>query len=491
VKILFVASEAYPLIKTGGLGDVCGSLPPALIEQGADLRLLLPAYPEARDRTGALIPIARLSLSGVAATLLEGQFPGTALKVWLLDHPPSWERAGGPYLDPLGRPWDDNAARFALLCRAACEIGLGRAGLDWRPDLVHGHDWQAGLVPALLSMEAARPATLFTVHNLAYQGVFPRASFGELALPSKLWTPEGLEFHGQLSFIKGGVGFADRLNTVSPTYAREICTPEFGCGLDGLLRHRGDRLSGILNGIDTRLWNPQNDPYLNHHYSADDLAGKRANKIALQSELGLNSDPGVPLAGFIGRLVHQKGVDLLLAALPQLDTMPLQIAVLGSGDAEYEQRLHAAAASRPGRMSVLIGYDEQLAHRIQAGSDFLLMPSRFEPCGLTQLHALRYGTVPIVHRVGGLSDTVVEEEPQRWANGDATGFLFDDASPEQLVAAITRAVTRYRDRPSWRQLVVNGMRQDHSWGQRALDYLDLYRHTLSEHASGAGRPNAA
>jgi len=479
-KILFVTSEAHPLMKTGGLGDVCGGLPQALRALGADVRLLLPGYHDALRRAGRLKMVAQLTLPPLASpvTLLEGVLPGTRVKVWLIDFPPAYDRPGNPYVNAHGQPWHDNAIRFALLAQVAVAIARGASGLAWRPDVVHAHDWQAGLVPALLATEAARPATVFTIHNLAYQGLFPYETFKSLSLPASFWSLHALEFHGQLSFIKGGIAFADRITTVSPTYAREIQTPEHGYGLDGLLRHHAARLSGILNGIDERTWNPARDPHLVSPYSMRRLAHKAPNKAALQKEFNLPVYTDVAMLGLVSRLVHQKGVDILLDALPSLMELPLQLVVLGSGDAQYEQALRTQAARYPDRLAVLAGYDEAVAHRIQAGADLFLMPSRFEPCGLSQLYNLRYGTVPIVRRVGGLADTVVAASVANIAAGTATGIVFDEATAEALAGAVRRALALYRDRRSWKQIQLTGMRQDFSWRHSAGDYLRLYDEVL-------------
>jgi starch synthase len=475
-RVLFVASEAYPLIKTGGLGDVCGSLPPALASLGAEVRLLLPAYRDVLARLGEVqrltdIYVAEVNLN---VSLLETALPGTRVPVWLLDCPPAYDRPGSPYVDSRGQPWGDNAQRFALLARVATRIAQGGLGLAWRPDVVHCHDWQAGLVPALLAKEPQRPATVFTIHNLAYQGVFPRSTFVALQLPERLWSLDGVEFHGQVSFIKGGIAFADRITTVSPTYAREIQTPAFGCGLDGLLLRYGGHLRGILNGIDADEWNPQDDRHLVMGYSAERLADKLPNKRALQEQAGLPREARTALIGNVGRLVGQKGIDLLLAALPQLMQLPVQIVVLGTGEAVYERALRAAAARYPERLAVTIGYDEHLAHRIEAGADMFLMPSRFEPCGLSQLYSLRYGAVPIVHRVGGLADTVVDSNPANLAAGTATGVVFDEPTAPALVAAVERALALYRQPTIWRAIQRTGMRQDFSWRHSAAEYLKLY-----------------
>ncbi len=476
MKVLYVTSEAWPLIKTGGLGDVGGSLPPALLAEGIDVRLLLPGYPSTLALAGSLKQIADLDLRPFfrpVVRLLEGRLPGTRVKVWLVDCPPAFDRAGNPYHNDDGHSWPDNAQRFALLARAAVVVALGKAGLRWQPDVVHAHDWQTGLVPALLAGESPRPATVFTIHNLAYQGLFPRSTFDTLQLDPKLWSFEALEFHGQMSFIKGGLAFADRLTTVSPNYAREIQTARFGHGLDGLLRWRSNVLYGIRNGIDTRAWDPARDPYLVGHYSAGKPSGKRSNKLALQKEMGLPPSDQ-PMLGLVGRLVWQKGIDLVLELLPALARRGVQLVILGSGEQKYEAALRQAAATHAGWMAVRIGYDEGLAHRIEAGSDLFLMPSRFEPCGLNQLYSLRYGTVPIVHRVGGLADTVTDTD-EAGADGVANGFVFEQELPTALLATIDRALTCYRQPVRWAALQHAGMRGDFSWRRSAAAYAELYR----------------
>jgi len=482
-RVLFVASEAHPLAKTGGLGDVCGSLPPALRALGCDVRLLMPAYPEAKRTAGKLRTVGTLPkfLTDTPATLLEGNLPGGDVPLWLIDFPLAFDRAGHPYLTDDGRPWPDNAARFAVLCVAALALARGESAVTWRPDVVHCHDWQTGLVPALLAQTPSRPVTIFTVHNLAYQGLFSADTFHQLRLPSSLWSPDALEFHGQLSFIKGGLTFADRVTTVSPTYAREIQTPELGCGLDGLLRHRADRLRGILNGIDDAVWNPQTDPHLAQTYSAATLDQKQRDKRALQEHFDLPPDSQVPVLGIVGRMVEQKGFDLILDAWPKLAAEKAQIVVLGSGERNFEDAWRDAAKRNPQQVAVQIGYDEALAHQIEGGADMFLMPSRFEPCGLNQMYSLRYGTVPIVHRVGGLADTVVDATADTLANGTATGFTFDEPTPHSLARAALRAIALYRDPVKWRALALNGMRQDFGWRTSAQAYAALYAQTSAEH----------
>ncbi len=481
-SVLFVSSEVHPLMKTGGLGDVSGSLPVALSRLGTDVRVLIPAYRDARARAGTLRPVTTLQLAGAPepATLLEGTLPGSNVKFWLLDCPALYDRPGNPYMMPDGQGWPDNAQRFAVLCRAAVEIATDRARLNWQPQIVHCHDWQTGLIPALLSREPQAPASVFTLHNLAYQGLFPAPTFAALQLPPALWGSEGLEFHNQLCFIKGGLVFADIITTVSPNYAREIQTTEFGCGLDGLLRHRSTDLRGIINGIDAKEWDPAHDPALTALFSADDFNGKAANKRALQREFGLPLLERQPLIGMVGRLVHQKGIDLALDALPQLVAMPLQLILLGSGEAQYASRLQNWARRLPQQIAVRIGYDEALAHRIEAGADMFLMPSRFEPCGLNQLYSLRYGTVPIVRRVGGLVDTVVDTTVVSLATRTATGFMIEGEGAPAVVEGVARALQHYCDGATWRQIVTTGMQQDHTWPNSARSYLAVYTEALQQ-----------
>lgn len=478
MKTLFVTSEAHPLIKTGGLADVSGALPKALHRLRCDVRLLLPAYPQVKERAGRLRPVATLTIPASAEPIvvLEGRVPRSSLPLYLIDAPAYFERSGNPYTAADGSGWPDNPQRFALFSRAAALIARDEAGLDWQPEVVHCNDWQSALVPALLSLETERPRTVFTIHNLAYQGVFPAALFAELELPDALWSMEALEFHGNLSFIKGGIAFADAVTTVSPTYAREICHAAFGYGLEGLLRSRAEHLHGILNGVDYTHWNPNDDPHLPAQYNAERLAGKATCKAALQEEMGLTVAPRIPLMVHIGRLVAQKGADLILNAISALpETAEFQLAILGSGERMLEQALLDAASKHPERVAIRIGYDEELAHRLEAGADMFLMPSRFEPCGLNQIYSLRYGTVPIVHRVGGLADTVVDAIEHTLASGIATGFVFDHADSFDLRMAMSRALELYQDAKAWRKVMLTGMAQDFSWTRSARQYGALYR----------------
>ena len=476
-KILFVTSEAYPLVKTGGLGDVAGSLPAALKAQRQDVRIIMPAYREAM-RKAEKLGFASFQIEGIPETvrLLEGRLPGTTVKLLLVDSPAHFDRPGGPYVDPDGHDWGDNAERFAIFSRVTTAVALNRAGLEWQPDIVHCNDWQSGLVPALLNQYPNRPATVFTIHNLAYHGQFDPAKFQSLKLPEYLWGVDGLEFHGGLSFIKGGLVFADMINTVSPTYANEIRTPYFGHGLDGLLNYRADRLVGILNGVDYKQWNPAKDPHLKHAYDAQSLEGKANNKRQLQKQSGLPQLTETPLFGLVGRLVEQKGIDLVLNIIPQLVQANAQLVVLGTGDKTYQSELQDAAITYPDHIAAHIGYSESLAHLIEAGSDMFLMPSRFEPCGLNQIYSLRYGTAPIVRRTGGLADTVTDATAENIKKKTATGFQFEHSTHEGLWWACERAISIFRDQPKvWRQIINTGMKQDFSWKQSAKRYLELYQ----------------
>ncbi len=476
-KILFAASEAQPLIKTGGLADVAGSLPKALSELGLDVRLILPAYPQAVERAIPLETVATFKISGVSepVRILEQRVEGK-LHVYLVDAPGMFSRPGNPYTEASGRPWTDNAQRFALFCRTVVRVAMDQAGLGWCPDVVHCNDWQTGLIPALLAQEWDRPATIFTIHNLSYQGMYDSSTFDQLMLPEQFWTPDGLEFHDNFSFIKGGLVFADWLTTVSHTYAKEIRTEEFGYGLEDLLEHRADRLIGVLNGIDYQIWNPATDIHIDHNYDFNSFEKKQANKLSLQKELGLEENQEAMLFGNIGRIVEQKGIDMIIDILPKMmQKRDIQLVVLGSGEEHLEQALETAAQKFPDRCVVNIGYDEHLAHRIEAGCDCFLMPSRFEPCGLNQLFSLRYGTVPIVNRTGGLADTVRNLDPSSMLNDTATGFATDKPDADSLFVAVNRAIEYYR-RPGmwWEKLAIHGMKQDFSWGSSAAHYLEIY-----------------
>ncbi len=474
-KILFVTSEVHPLIKTGGLADVCGSLPKALAQLGQDIRILLPNY-SALKREADVFYKSTVRINGIDVNLLETRLPGSEVIVWLVDYQPFYGFPGNPYLDAAGQPWPNNAERFTLFCRAATEVAMDRAYLDWQPDIVHGNDWQSGLVPALLSLETGRPATLFTIHNMAYQGLFAKSVNVTLDLPEQLCSVNGIEFHGLLSFLKSGLVYSDRITTVSPTYAQEIQTHEFGYGLEGLLQHRQDALIGILNGIDTGHWNPETDPHIPAPFNSQKLHKKQLNKAALQERFLLPVEKKTPVFALISRLVEQKGIDLVLDCLDEMLALPLHFVVLGDGDKKFERPLMAAAKRHVGKMAVKIGYDEALSHFIEAGSDIFLMPSRFEPCGLNQIYSQRYGTVPIVRKTGGLADTVTDTVPTSLADFTATGIVFNDANPDTLMEAIKRALVAYSQPKLWRQIQLQGMAKEYSWADSAAQYVRLYQH---------------
>jgi starch synthase len=474
MQVLSVASEVYPLIKTGGLADVVGALPGALAPHGVEMRVLVPGYPrvmEQLDEAEAVHDFA--GLFGRKARLLRATAKG--LQLLVIEAPHLYARPGNPYSDAAGRDWPDNAQRFAALSQVGAGLATGLLP-DYAPAVVHAHDWQAGLLPAYLHYRGGRTAgSVITVHNLAFQGQFPRALLSEIGLPEAAWATDGVEYYGSIGFLKAGLHFADRITTVSPTYAAEIRTPEGGMGLDGLLRTRADTLSGILNGIDETVWHPARDPALAARYDLLRLDQRRANKQALQRRFGVRADPQALLCGVISRLSWQKGIDILLEALPRLIRERMQLVVLGAGEAALETGFRAAAAAAPDQVGVVVGYDEALAHLIQGGADALLVPSRFEPCGLTQLCALRYGAVPVVARVGGLADTVIDANEMALAVGVATGFQFSPVTTEALETAMGRAEAAFRRPAAWRSLQENGMRSEVGWRRPAQHYADLYR----------------
>jgi starch synthase len=470
MRVLYVSTEVHPALKTGGLADVNAALPPALIKLGADVRLLLPAFPALLHAASQLRRVA--TLEAVFGTdpvqISHGALHG--VPAWFIDAPEFYARTGSPYTDANGRDWPDNHLRFALLGWIAARFADG-AFDDWRPDIVHGHDWHAGLAPAYLAARGGdRPGSVFTVHNLSFQGQFPVETFGALRLPSHFFGIQGLEFYGKVNFVKAGLHYADRITTVSPTYASEIQTAEQGCGMEGLLRARTGALTGILNGVDPQEWSPVSDARIPARYDAAHIGGKAHCKTALQTNLGLGRDAPGPLFGVASRLTTQKGLDLLLQALPRLIAGGGQLALLGGGDAELEQGFRAAAAAHPRAVAVRIGYDEDLAHQIIAGADVVVVPSRFEPCGLTQMYGLAYGTVPLVRRVGGLADTVRDA-----ALPGGNGFVFDAATIGALSAALDRIFSVWREPVKWAALRSQAMREDFGWEPSARRYLALYR----------------
>jgi starch synthase len=472
-----VASEAVPLAKTGGLGDVVGSLATELHRLGHDLKLALPVYRDYGDAVKAVGETRKIrvpSPPGAAEVSVEsGVLKESKVSLLGIRHDPFFARPG-LYGDE-GGDYPDNLARFALFCRATLEACLD---LNWMPDVLHAHDWQAALAVVYLKtlyqsdQRWSSCRTLFTIHNMGYQGVFPSSVFPSTGLPWAEYSPDRLEFYGQVNLLKGGVVYADRLNTVSPTYAREIQTAEFGYGLEGALQARKERLFGVINGIDDHEWSPTADPHLAAHYSAKDLAGKSVCKAALQREVKLPAR-NVPLLGVISRLVMQKGIDLLLEILPELLTLDVQVILLGSGDPAYQARCLELEEHFPRKFAARIGFDEALAHRIEAGAEIFLMPSRYEPCGLNQLYSLSYGTVPVVRKTGGLADTVTAYRPYG-KKDTGTGFVFESAHPEVFFSTVLSALHAYRDEAEWRRLMRRGMQQDFSWRRSAKQYVELY-----------------
>lgn len=481
LRVLFCTAEAEPLVKVGGLGEVSGALPPALRQLGLDVRLLLPAYQGLIDAIGgqAVGPLFQ-PLPGVnaPAQLVKGALPNGA-PVYAVDCPSLYDREGSPYSDRNGDPWPDNALRFGVLGKVAALFGTKPGLADWTADIVHCNDWHTGLAPAYLAHDSLACArSVISIHNIAYQGVYPPELLPALGLPKSCFIPDGVEFYGQLSFLKAGLYYADAITTVSPGYAREIQTAAGGYGLEGLLAYRHNRLTGILNGIDTAVWDPSRDAYLAAHFGPTDMVGKAVNKQLLQERLGLKVSPETVMLALISRFTAQKGVDLALeVARELLDVLdePVQLAVLGSGERHYELDWTRFAWDYPGRVSVTIGYDEPLAHLLEAGADIFLMPSRFEPCGLNQMYSMRYGTPPVAHRVGGLADSVVDATPRTLAAGTATGFVFENASKAELLACVLRALLAWQDRKTWSKLQHNGMTQDFGWGASAVQYGKLYQ----------------
>jgi starch synthase len=477
ISVLSVASEIFPLIKTGGLADVTGALPTALARHGIGVRSLVPGYPRVLGAMTGSEEVATFDdLFGGPARIVAGRVG--ELHLLALDASHLYDRPGNPYAGLNGKDWPDNAERFAALSFAAAEIARGLVPA-LRPDIVHAHDWQAGLTAAYINFHTGpqRPRTVMTIHNIAFQGKFPSAIFALLRLPPAAYSVDGVEYFGDVGFLKAGLYYSDAITTVSPSYAVEIRTPEGGMGLDGLIRSRADDLVGIVNGIDTDVWNPATDPYLAATYTGRTLARRGLNKSAIEERFGLEPNGG-PLIAIVTRLTWQKGVDLVLTALPNMLAHGARLAVLGSGDAPIEASLKTAARAFPGRMGVVLGYDEGLAHLLVGGGDAILVPSRFEPCGLTQLYGLRYGCVPIVARVGGLADTLIDANDAALVSKVATGIQFPPGSAAALEDAVARAIALYRDQPTWGRMQRLGMAADNSWDRPATAYAAVYNTLL-------------
>lgn len=477
MQVLHVCSEIFPLLKTGGLADVIGALPAAQIAEGANVRVLLPAFPDLKKGIVDTQKVAALHTFAGYAELHFGQFNGVG--IYLIDAPGLYDRPGSPYHDESQYAYTDNYLRFALLGWVGCEIACG-LDAHWRPDIVHAHDWHAGLTCAYLAARGRPAKSVFTVHNLAYQGLFSAQHMAQIQLPRSFFNMYGLEFYNQISYLKAGLFYADHITAVSPTYAKEITLPEFGYGMEDLLKQRmlEGRLTGILNGVDPAIWDPTYDLLLTARYNRDTLESKQENKRQLQVAMGLKIDEKAPIFAVVSRLTKQKGLDLVLEALPGLLEQGGQLVLLGAGDAVLQQGFLAAAAEHPGQVGVQIGYHEAFSHRIMGGADVIMVPSRFEPCGLTQLYGLKYGTLPLVRRTGGLADTVNDCSLENLADGMASGFSFEDSNAWSLLRAIRRAFVLWSRPTLWRYVQRQAMGMDFSWHVAAVAYRDLYQRLL-------------
>lgn len=479
IKVLFVTSEIAPLIKTGGLADVSGALPAALRSIAVDVRVLVPGYPQVMAQLGPNEVVATFDeLPGFPPSRLIFSIMKSGVPLLVLDCPSLYQRAGGPYSDPDGHDWVDNPLRFGLLSKIAAVLSCDESPLSWHPDLVHCNDWQSGLVGAYLSVSPGAVPNVITIHNLAFQGNYRPHKVQLLSLPPASYDMNGLELYGSMSFLKAGLYYAYHITTVSPNYAREIQGDELGFGLQGLLQQRSKDISGILNGIDTDEWNPESDKHLPAHYSSARMTGKAANKLALQTRMGLNQEADVPLLGVVSRLTHQKGLDLLLEIAPRLLELPVQLVILGSGEPAMQKNARYLAHHYPGKVAALIGFDESLSHQVEAGADLFIMPSRFEPCGLNQFYSQRYGTPPVVHNTGGLADSVVDCNAETLKDGTASGFVFSGMSADNLYDTIKRAVELYHDQRKWKALRKNCMSKDFTWETSAKAYREVYYKVL-------------
>jgi len=479
IKVLFATSEVAPLIKTGGLADVSGALPAALRAIGVDVRVLVPGYKQvlaqlAQHQVEAVFE----HLPGFPASRLLSGFMPNKVPLFVLECPSLYQREGGPYQNAAGHDWVDNAYRFGMLSMVAAVLGSRASPLAWLPELVHCNDWQTGLTPAYLHFTKGAARSVFTIHNLAFQGVFAATMVKDLNLPASCYSINGVEFYDKLSFLKAGLYYADHITTVSPNYAKEIQQETLGFGMHGLLSARRKDLTGILNGIDTEEWDPATDPYIDRQYTSANMAGKAANKQSLQSRFGLNLEPDVPLLGVVSRFTEQKGLDILLEIAPLLTELPVQVVMLGSGDAQMQKTARDLSHRYPGKIGVHIGFSEELSHQIEAGADIFVMPSRFEPCGLNQFYSQRYGTPPIVHATGGLVDSVVDCSTATLQDGTASGFKFDVMSAGNLLTTIRRAVDLYHEQGKWKVLCKNCMAKDFNWESSAKVYHEVYLKVL-------------
>lgn len=485
IKVLFACSELFPLVKTGGLADFSYALSLQLKRLACDPIVLVPGYRELLKQLPKAKLLQKISLdsSPYETELLAAIIPGSRQTIWIVNTPELYDRPGSLYVDETGEPWQDNDQRFCHFSRIAVEVAMGRTKGGWKADVIHCNDWQTGLIPALLSTESPRPATLFTIHNLAYQGNFSRASLYHLGLGDDWWDMEKLEFYNQLSFMKGGLVYADLITTVSPTYAKEILSPEQGYGFDGLLRYREKDIYGILNGVDYKLWNPAKDPYIEYPFNINSLESKEKNKRHLQEMLSFKKSKTFCLVGFVGRLAHQKGIDLLLELITRNIDKKVQWAILGNGDRYYEEQLAKLAEQYPDRISISFDYCEEQAHRIEASADLFMMPSYYEPCGLNQMYSLRYATLPVVSETGGLVDTVVHSCKETIADGSATGFMFPAGEGDQLNSVLKQALKYFRNKKVWTALQKNAMKQRFSWEDSAKQYIELYHLAIEKNSS--------
>ena len=483
MRVLFATSEAYPLIKTGGLADVSGALPKAISQLAAfkgEIKILIPAYSAVLAKLQSAQTIASIQVFEQDCSLIAGKMPDSDITVIAIKNAALYERAGGPYSDENGIDWLDNPLRFGVLSRVASLLCSASSPIkDWLPDLIHCNDWQTGLTPAYMKLLDNSPTKcLFSIHNIAFQGSFDASWIKTLELPAAHFQINGFEYFKQLSFLKAGLFYADKLCTVSPTYAQEIQTKQFGFGLEGLLLSRAADLKGIVNGIDAQEWNPATDVHLPKNYSNSRITGKHFVKHALQQQLGLNIDANAPLLGVVSRLTHQKGLDLLPSIMPKLIKQGCQFAILGSGDKALEAQFSELAESFPNQVSMNTGYHEHLSHNIMAGCDMFIMPSRFEPCGLNQLYGLAYGTPPIVNATGGLADTVCDTTELSLKNNSATGFVVKNVTSASLLVTIEQAITIWQDKKTWRKIQKNGMSRNISWVSSANAYLHYYKKSV-------------
>jgi starch synthase len=476
MQVLSVTSEIYPLIKTGGLADVTGALPSALQKHGVTMKTLVPGYPAVMQALENATTVHSFkNLMGGGATLLSGKAKG--LDVFVLDAPHLFDRPGNPYLGPDGKDWPDNAQRYAALSQVAADLSRGALG-DYKADILHLHDWQSALAAVYVKYRGG-PKTIVTVHNIAFQGQFPAAYFSVLDLPPQAFAIDGLEFYGNVGFLKGGLSCADAITTVSPTYANEICTSDYGMGLEGLLQARRARLTGIVNGIDTQVWNPETDKALSANYSAKEFSKRQLNKREVEKRFGLEKGEGI-MHGVVSRLTWQKGMDIFASLLDWLVSSGGRLALIGTGEEAIETAFKAAALRHPGKIGVVTAYDETLSHLVQGGCDTMLVPSRFEPCGLTQLYGLRYGCVPVVARTGGLADTIIDANDAALAAGVATGIQFSPVDGISLQNALARTANLYAKKSVWKSIQARGMGTEVSWNHSAAEYADLYKSLSSE-----------